>query len=227
MSDPISSATKPVPENLQVVREAMSVIISLVVLALAAYMLYGTFVAGSATVAVPPSFASAQDASAANAQYERVLKAQADAYARQKDVMLYVLALFGTVMGYYLGRVPAEASARRAERSAESAQKELSKSQDRLVDESGKTSTAVAEAGRAKEAKTVVEAKLRTSAAAMKEASVAMKAQTRRSGGAKGYASLSPSAEGANDEVEGLVKLTVTTRQSSGRSRSSTPRWPS
>jgi type II secretory pathway component PulM len=44
-----------------------------------------------------------------------------EAYARQKDLMLYGLALLGTVMGYYFGRIPAERRAEHAEAAAEEA----------------------------------------------------------------------------------------------------------
>jgi hypothetical protein len=45
-----------------------------------------------------------------------------DAYNRQRDVLLFALGLLGTVTGYYLGRVPAEARANTAERAAGTAQ---------------------------------------------------------------------------------------------------------
>jgi len=43
------------------------------------------------------------------------VKSKLDAYGRQKDILLYALALLGTVTGYYLGRVPAELRANTAQ----------------------------------------------------------------------------------------------------------------
>lgn len=91
---------------LQVLREGMAVFISMVVLGLAAWTIGQTFLA---------------------ARGDNV-----DAYNREKDIMLYVVSLFGTVTGYYLGRVPAEVSARRAETAARTAQEQLSESQEKL-----------------------------------------------------------------------------------------------
>jgi hypothetical protein len=91
---------------LQVLREGTAVIISMVVLGLAAWTIGQTFLA---------------------ARNDNV-----DAYNREKDIMLYVVSLFGTVTGYYLGRVPAEVNARRAETAASAAQQQLSESQEKL-----------------------------------------------------------------------------------------------
>jgi hypothetical protein len=124
-----------------------------------------------------------------DASYDRLVKAHADAYARQKDIMLYALALFGTVMGYYLGRVPAEANARRAERTADAAQTQLSKTQERLVDASASASTATAEAGRMKDEKAKVDTKLHAASQAMRETSATISSTRKaRSEGAKGRA---------------------------------------
>lgn len=91
---------------LQVLREGVAVVISMVVLGLAAWTIGQTFLA---------------------ARGDNV-----DAYNREKDVMLYVVSLFGTVTGYYLGRVPAEVTARRAETAARAAQQQLAESQEKL-----------------------------------------------------------------------------------------------
>ena len=94
------------PDSLQVLREGMAVAISAVILGLAAWTIGQTFLA---------------------ARGDNV-----DAYNREKDIMLYVVSLFGTVTGYYLGRVPAEVNARRAEKAASEAQQQLSESQEKL-----------------------------------------------------------------------------------------------
>src|ERR1700755_1373302 len=63
-------------DTLQVLREGIAVVISMVVLGLAAWTIGQTFLA---------------------ARGDNV-----DAYNREKDIMLYVVSLFGTVTGYYL-----------------------------------------------------------------------------------------------------------------------------
>jgi hypothetical protein len=93
-------------DPLQVLREGVAVLISIVVLGLAAWTIGQTFLA---------------------ARGDNV-----EAYNREKDIMLYVVSLFGTVTGYYLGRVPAEVNARRAETAARAAQQQLSESQEKL-----------------------------------------------------------------------------------------------
>jgi hypothetical protein len=56
--------------------------------------------------------------------------------------MLYVVSLFGTVTGYYLGRVPAEVNARRSETAARTAQQQLSESQEKLGAATAEATTA-------------------------------------------------------------------------------------
>jgi hypothetical protein len=112
VEDKKRSSTDP----LQVLREGVAVLISMVVLGLAAWTIGQTFLA---------------------ARGDNV-----DAYNREKDIMLYVVSLFGTVTGYYLGRVPAEVNARRAETAARTAQQQLSESQEKLGAASAEASTA-------------------------------------------------------------------------------------
>jgi hypothetical protein len=108
---------------LQVLREGMAVAISTVILGLAAWTIGQTFLAARSD--------------------------SVDAYNREKDIMLYVVSLFGTVTGYYLGRVPAEVNARRAERAASEAQQQLSESQEKLGAASVIASTATTGEARA------------------------------------------------------------------------------
>jgi septal ring factor EnvC (AmiA/AmiB activator) len=96
-------------------------------------------------------------------------KAKEDAYNHQKDVMLYALALFGTVTGYYLGRVPAEVNAKRAEQSADTAQKQLAKTQDKLTDTAASASVASAQLGQVKEEKTKIANNLRETKAVLQD----------------------------------------------------------
>ena len=111
------------PDSLQLLREGMAVAISTVILCLAAWIIGQTFLA---------------------ARGDNV-----DAYNREKDIMLYVVSLFGTVTGYYLGRVPAEVNARRAEKAAIEAQQQLSESQQKLGAATVVASTATAGEARA------------------------------------------------------------------------------
>ena len=103
-------------DPLQVMREGVAVVISMVVLGLAAWTVGQTFLA---------------------ARGDNV-----DAYNREKDIMLYVVSLFGTVTGYYLGRVPAEVNARRAETAANAAQQQLAESQEKLGAATAEATTA-------------------------------------------------------------------------------------
>ena len=147
-------------DGLQSLREWMAMLISLVILVLSATTMWYTFVTAGRMNDVPTA-----DSVAA----ERINKAQVDAYNRQKDIMLYALALFGTVTGYYLGRVPAEANAKRAEQAADTAQKQLTRTQDRLSDASASASVASAQVGRVSEDKAKVTASLRASTTALRE----------------------------------------------------------
>ena len=70
-----------------------------------------------------------------------------DAFNRQKDLLLYSLSLFGAVIGYYFGRVPAELHAQQATAQAAKAQAALQTTQDKLAT----TAATAAEATAAKE----------------------------------------------------------------------------
>jgi hypothetical protein len=137
----------------------MAVVISVVVLALAAVTISETFISAGSTAKFP-----------AGAD-EEARRYQIDAYNRQKDIMLYVVSLFGTVMGYYLGRVPAEANAKRAERAADTAQQQLSHSQNRLADTAAAASTASAQLSQTREEKARVSKRLKQSATELRNVS--------------------------------------------------------
>jgi hypothetical protein len=101
---------QPPPETgfwLQVVREAMTSLISLVILCVSTWMLVQTFRAAAGT--------------------------QTETFSREKDVLLFALSLLGTVTGYYLGRVPAEQRAQQANQNAQQAQQQLAGAQSHLV----------------------------------------------------------------------------------------------
>lgn len=164
----VGKAPKAV-EGLQWLRESMAVLISMVILFLSAFTMWYTFMAAGMT-ATPALAAAAGSASSpvAAADVEKAKQYQVDAYNRQKDVMLYALALFGTVTGYYLGRVPAEANAKRAENAADSAQKQLSKTQDKLSDTAASASAASVHLEKAREEKQKVAASLVDSTKALR-----------------------------------------------------------
>jgi hypothetical protein len=54
------------------------------------------------------------------------------AFSRQKDVLALALGLFGTVTGYYFGRIPAEKAADAAKSSEQNAKKVATESLDKL-----------------------------------------------------------------------------------------------
>jgi len=67
-----------------------------------------------------------------------------EAYERQKDLLMLTVGLLGTVTGYYLGRVPAELRAGRAQTAADKARAELS-SANSLLAQAATTATAAAQ----------------------------------------------------------------------------------
>jgi hypothetical protein len=137
---------------MQAIREGMASLISLVILVLAAITMWYTFVSGGAAAS----------------------PAQVEAYNRQKDVMLYALALFGTVTGYYLGRIPAEVNAKRADAAANAAQTQLVRTQDKLTDTAANASVAAAQLGQVKEEKTKIAKNLKETTGALRQAQDAL-----------------------------------------------------
>jgi hypothetical protein len=153
------AADKEGAGGLQWLREIMAVLISLVILVMSAVMMWRTFEAAERTV----------DPRLAAPDMQTAKQLQLEAYSRQKDILLYVLALFGTVTGYYLGRVPAELNARRAENAATSAQKELTSTHEKLSDAAASASVASAQLAQAKEEKSRVSAHLKESTRALRD----------------------------------------------------------
>jgi hypothetical protein len=146
-------------DGLQWLREGMAVLISVVILVLAAVTIAETFVSAGGTA----KLSAGVD--------EKTRQYQIDAYNRQKDIMLYVVSLFGTVTGYYLGRIPAEANARRAERAADTAQHQLSHTQNRLADTAAAASTASAQLSQTREEKVRISKRLKQSATELRSVS--------------------------------------------------------
>ena len=111
--------------GLQWLREIVTAGIAITVLAITSVMLMEVF--GSAKYQRPyqPPSVTATDTAAQQAQVE-ARKTEIDArdksFSQQKDILLYGLALLGTVMGYFFGRVPAELHAVQAQNAANAAQ---------------------------------------------------------------------------------------------------------
>jgi len=112
---------------MQAMRETITALIGLTVLTITVWMLVDTFQTGRQPF-------SPKDKDEQSARIE--------GYNRQKDVMLYALTLFGTVMGYYFGRVPAELRAQNAQQAADTAQSNLSSTQDKLAQAAATTAEA-------------------------------------------------------------------------------------
>jgi hypothetical protein len=132
-------------------REIVTAVIGGTILLVSALTLYGTWQAAGKT-----------DGSAK------------DAYERQKDVMLYALALLGTVTGYYLGRVPAEMHAQQAERAATSAQQQLQTTQTQLTETAGIAAAAGSRLSVSEQDKAEAQKRVREARGAMAEVSRVM-----------------------------------------------------
>jgi len=154
--EPTSSGGSATGNWLQVAREGMAAVISLVILVLTAITLYGTY---DFAKHIP----STADAAAAK-----------EAYERQKDIMLYALALLGTVTGYYLGRVPAELHAQSAEKAANQAQQQLQTTQTKLTDTAGNAAAAATQLGIAQNDKTKAQARAAVAVDALEHVQKAM-----------------------------------------------------
>jgi hypothetical protein len=195
------TAPSPASGLMQALRESLAGLISIVILVLAAYMMYQTF--GFART--PP--AEDKDPAVVAARQQ----AQKDAYDRQKDIMLYALALLGTVTGYYLGRVPAEQHAQQAQRAADNADKKLSNTQERLTDAAVKATDAASKLGKAESENARAKSQLRDAKDALQEVDgvLANAAATAGASGAESFTAgdeeiLSPGA-GMGGEVQATL----------------------
>ncbi len=164
-TNPTSEPVATDSGGLQVLREGMAAIVSIVIVALAAFTMWFTFTAAGYSGADPSR--------------EQAIE---KAYNRQKDIMLYAFALFGTVTGYYLGRVPAEANAKRAEKAAATAQTQLSRTQEKLSDVASTSSSASARLDVLREQKVAMGDKLQKSTKMLRVARDAI-SQAAASGG--------------------------------------------
>lgn len=162
-------------------REIMASGIAVVIVALTVWMLFKVFVLGGKADADP------------------------EAYARQKDIMLYGLTLLGTILGYYFGRVPAERRAEQAEEVAGNAQtaaaqagEAAGEAQRQAREEAAKKEAAEAKVADARS--TVERIRNELPAAPRKPAGT-------RGGGGRGAPAEAPdSAAGARSELEALLR---------------------
>ena len=190
-------------------REGVAGLISLVILALAALMMYGTY-----------SYAAKELPANADPQ---AIAARKDNYDRQKDIMLYALALLGTVTGYYLGRVPAELHAQQAQKTANTAQAQLQKTQEKLTDTAGNAATAAKEVAVAKDEKNAAEVQKEKAVGALVTAKEAIsKTLSQQSGPVSKTLSVAgESVPGLAVDVEALrsaeQEIEITLREISGR----------
>lgn len=126
---PAASSPSPAPaasttgDRVQIFRELVTALISIAILWVSVWMMVNTYRAGSQEML---SQKSDEKQNAAE------VKAMADGFGRQKDLLLYALALLGTVTGYYLGRVPAELRAQQAQQTANTSQHQLANTQVQL-----------------------------------------------------------------------------------------------
>jgi len=110
-------------DRVQVFREIVTAIISITILSVTVWMMVNTYQSGRQKMV---SDKSDKEQNAAD------VKAMTDAFGREKDLLLYALALLGTVTGYYLGRVPAELRAQQAQQTANTTQTQLASTQAQL-----------------------------------------------------------------------------------------------
>jgi hypothetical protein len=110
-------------ERSQVGREVIAALLSGAILVTTTWAFMRTFESGSLIFAGDSALAARE------------------AYERQKDLLLLATGLLGTVIGYYLGRVPAELRASKAQSAADKARAELS-SVNSLLAQAATTATA-------------------------------------------------------------------------------------
>ena len=110
-------------ERSQAGREVITAVLSAAILVTTAWTFTRTFESGSLIFAGDSAVAARE------------------AYERQKDLLTIAMGLLGTVTGYYLGRVPAELRAGKAQSAADRARAELS-SANSLLTQAATTATA-------------------------------------------------------------------------------------
>lgn len=127
-------------KDLAVVKETVATIIALLVTVLTMWMLYSTYIDAGEKLQVTEQNLRQDEV------YKENEKLRLERQSSRKDVLLLSLGLFGTVMGYYFGRVPAERRAEKAEDSAERSESTARKAvqtatqaeQQRMLEELGR-----------------------------------------------------------------------------------------
>ncbi len=120
--------SSPSSVGLQWLREIVNAAIAITILAISSVMLMQTFNSAKNLTASSASNAGQQTQldPAQQAEMKDALRAERDqrekAFSSEKDILLYGLALLGTVTGYFFGRVPAELHAVQAQKAANVAQ---------------------------------------------------------------------------------------------------------
>lgn len=159
------------------IKELITAAVSVVIVALGGYMLWVVFLGGAPALA-PEMLA---------------------AYNRQKDILMLVLGLLGTVMGYYFGRVPAELRAQKAEQSATTAQAGLAGAHDKVADASR-------QAGQAEEKSAVATADAAQARAARKELATGVRRITEELGSKTQQRRATLSGSAPPPELEAMEK---------------------
>lgn len=142
-------------DGVQLFREVVTALISVTLLCVSVWMMVNTYKFGSREMLSQNSDEK---------QNAVEVKAMTDAFGRQKDLLLYALALLGTVTGYYLGRVPAELRAQQAQQAANTSQKQLVHTQEQLGTSTVAATQAASNLTRATTTLANVRAKLATAA---------------------------------------------------------------
>ncbi len=119
--DPGASGTKPEQASdkaphITWLKEIITALLGLGIAAIALWMLVGTY----ATASERPEVTAGDLEN--RPLYDARERVRLEQTSGQKDVMLVAIGLFGSVIGYYFGRVPAERRADRAESAASEAQ---------------------------------------------------------------------------------------------------------
>ena len=113
---PLPTPTKPSP--IPWLKEIVAAVLALAIAGSALWMLIGTYNAAAQPIVVDERVLDEAQRPLLEAQE----RARLEQRSGQKDIMLVAIGLFGSVLGYYFGRVPAEHRAERAESAAAAAE---------------------------------------------------------------------------------------------------------
>ena len=129
-------------------RELMAALISIAIVGVAAFMLVATHLS-----VTPPTSIDKDYSDESKPAYDAKAAIDKEGFTRQKDVLQLTLGLLGTVLGFYLGRNPAENRADQAEKHANTAE-------GRATNAEQKKEQAQSEAGNARQGKQEIESKI-------------------------------------------------------------------